>query len=250
MKGEKASPLRTLTGIEGLDAMLGGGIPKGRIIVVCGGPGTGKTTLAMQYLINGVQKYNENGLYVSFDESMKKIFEEASYYGWRFEDFYHQGKIGFLDASTHIKSRKISIEKLVKAIEEEARKVKAERISIDTLAALTLLFPDIIERRIAILMLFEALTEIGATSLITDEIRDGPERTILLEEYLADGVIILRSSQVEQGKVRTIEVEKMRGTQIDDQIRPYLIQEDGIKVISERDIFSFAAELLAKKWKK
>ncbi|MEM2630114.1 MAG: ATPase domain-containing protein, partial [Candidatus Bathyarchaeia archaeon] len=66
-------------------------------------------------------------------------------------------------------------------------------------------------------------------------------------EYLADGVIILRSSQVEQGRVRTIEIEKMRGTQIDDQIRPYVIDEDGVKVISEKDIFSFAAEFLTRR---
>ncbi len=67
------------------------------------------------------------------------------------------------------------------------------------------------------------------------------------EEYLADGVIILQSSQVERGRVRIIEIEKMRGTIVDDQIRPYNIDENGVKVISEKDIFSFAAELLTKR---
>ncbi len=67
------------------------------------------------------------------------------------------------------------------------------------------------------------------------------------EEYLADGVIILQSSQVERGRVRIIEIEKMRGTIVDDQIRPYIIDENGVKVISEKDIFSFAAELLTKR---
>jgi circadian clock protein KaiC len=80
----KLKPQRTFTGIDGLDEMLGGGIPKGRILLICGGPGTGKTTIAMQYLINGVYKYSEKGLYISFDESMHQIFEEASYFGWEF----------------------------------------------------------------------------------------------------------------------------------------------------------------------
>lgn len=247
MSEGRASPSRTLTGIEGLDAMIGGGIPKGRIVVVCGGPGTGKTTLAMQYLVNGVQKFRENGLYVSFDESMERIFEEAGYYGWDLEGLYHKGEIAFLDVSDQIRNRKFSMEKLVKTIKDSAHKVKAERISVDPLAALTLFFPDLIERRTAILTLFEALAETGATSIVTDEVKGNSDRTILLEEYLADGVIILRSSQVERGRVRTIEIEKMRGTPIDDQIRPYIIESNGIKVISERDIFSFAAELLTRK---
>ncbi|MEM1587427.1 MAG: ATPase domain-containing protein [Candidatus Bathyarchaeia archaeon] len=247
MLKEKAKPLRTPTGIDGLDVMVGGGLPKGRIVLICGGPGTGKTTIAMQYIINGVYKYGENGLYVSFDESMEKIFEEAKYYGWDFKTPYQEGKISFLDLSTQVKSKKLSIDKLVNMIKDSASKVKAERISVDPLTALTLFFPDIIERRNAILMLFDALTETKATSIVTDEIREDSERAILLEEYLADGVIILRSSQVEQGRVRTIEIEKMRGTQIDDQIRPYVIDEDGVKVISEKDIFSFAAEFLTRR---
>ncbi|MEM2865327.1 MAG: ATPase domain-containing protein [Candidatus Bathyarchaeia archaeon] len=247
MGGGRASPPRTPTGIEGLDAMIKGGIPQGRIVVVCGGPGTGNTTLAMQYLVNGVQKFGENGLYVSFDESMEKIFEEASYYGWDLEGLHRRGEIGFLDLSSQIKGRGFSMEKLSKAIRDSAYKVKAERISVDPLAALTLSFPDMMERRTAILALFEALAETGATSIVTDEVRGDSDRAILLEEYLADGVIILRSSQVERGRVRTIEVEKMRGTPIDDQVRPYIIGDDGLEVISERDIFSFAAELLTRR---
>jgi KaiC/GvpD/RAD55 family RecA-like ATPase len=67
-----------------------------------------------------------------------------------------------------------------------------------------------------------------------------------LEAYLADGVIRLESSQIERGRIRTIVVEKMRGTVIDDQVRPYVIQQGGIKVFSEKDLFSFAASLFTK----
>ncbi|MEM2901310.1 MAG: ATPase domain-containing protein [Candidatus Bathyarchaeia archaeon] len=238
---------RTPTGIDGLDAMLSGGFPKGRTVLICGGPGTGKTTLSMQFLFYGYVKYKENGVFVSLDEPKERIFQEARCYGWDLRGLHEKGKIAFVEASPHT-SKKFSIEKLIQEIEEATRSVDAQRISLDPLTYLTLQYPDIISRRSAILALFKALIETEATCLITDEIRGGgEERTILVEEYLADGVIILQSSQVERRRVRTIEIEKMRGTPIDDQIRPYILDENGIKVISEKDIFTYAASLLMKK---
>jgi circadian clock protein KaiC len=238
---------RTKTGIEGLDTMIGGGIPAGRIVVVSGGPGTGKTTLAIQFLVNGVQKYGESGLYVSLDEPKERIFEYARYYGWDLDGPYEERKLAFLDASPYPGAEKADIKRLVQKIREEARSVKAKRISVDPLAALTIQYPDLIQRRGAILELFRGIYETGATCIITDEVRAGQSRAVLLEEYLADGVMILQSSQVDRWRVRTIEIEKMRGTRIDDQMRPYVLTENGFSVISEKDIFTFAAGLLMKK---
>ncbi|MEM2226445.1 MAG: ATPase domain-containing protein [Candidatus Bathyarchaeia archaeon] len=217
---------RTRTGIEGLDSMLGGGIPSGRIVIVSGGPGAGKTTLAIQFLVNGIQRYGENGLYVSLDEPRERIFEYAEYYGWDLEEPYREGKL---------------------VMKAKALSAKAKRISVDPLVALTIQYPDPVQRRWAILELFKSLRETGATSIITNEVGSGQNRAVLLEEYLADGVIILRSSQVDRWRVRTIEIEKMRGTMIDEQMRPYIINEKGLSVISEKDIFTFAAGLLMKK---
>jgi len=238
---------RTKTGIEGLDSMLGGGIPTGRIVMVAGGPGAGKTTLAIQFLANGIRMYGENGLFVSLDEPMERIFEYAGYYGWDLEGPYRDGRLAFLDASPYTMAEKVDLKKLVQMIKDRARSSKAKRISIDPLAALTIQYLDPIQRRGAILELFKGLRETGATCIITNEVRFGQNRSVLLEEYLADGVIILQSSQVDRWRIRTIEVEKMRGTAIDDQMRPYVITENGFSVISEKDIFTFAAGLLMKK---
>ena len=238
---------RTKTGVEGLDAMMGGGIPAGRIVVVLGGPGSGKTTLAIQFLANGIQKYGENGLFVSLDEPRERILEYAGYYGWDLKGPYEEGKLAFLDASPYAKSEKVDMKRLVQRVKEEAHSVKAKRISVDTLAALTIQYPDPIQRRRAISELFGGLYETGATCIITDEVRAAQGRAVLLEEYLADGVIILQSSQVDRWRVRTIEIEKMRGTAIDDQMRPYVLTENGFSVISEKDIFTFAAGLLMKR---
>jgi circadian clock protein KaiC len=243
----KAEVPRTPTGIEGLDSMIGGGIPRGRVVLVSGGPGTGKTTLAIQYLINGVLKYHENGIFVSLDEPEEKIFQEASYRGWDLRRLCHEKKIAFIDGKSYATGHKVQRFVLGQTISDTVRSMNAKRISVDTLARLTLQYPDRIQRSEVVLELFEAVQATGSTTLVTHEIKENPERAVLLEEYLADGVIILQSSQVEQRRVRTIDVEKMRGTRIDDQLRPYVLEDDGIQVLSDKDIFAYAAKLLIKK---
>nr|MDO8133851.1 ATPase domain-containing protein [Candidatus Njordarchaeum guaymaensis] len=127
------------------------------------------------------------------------------------------------------------------------RSINCKRISVDTLAALTLQFPDVIQRREVVLELFEAASTGGATSIITDEIRESETKPIMLEEYLADGLVVLRSSQVERKQIRIVEVEKIKASAIDDQIRPYILDRDGFSVLSDRDIFTYAAGFLLKK---
>ena len=243
----KAAVARTPTGIEGLDAMLSGGIPRGRVVLVSGGPGTGKTTLATQYLVNGVFMHKENGIFVSLDESQQKIFEDAGRYGWDLEKLCNENKMAFIDGSPYTRGHKVQRFKLGQEIRDTADAIHAERISVDTLAALTLQYPDVIQRREIIVELFETVADTGATTIITDEMREGHSRSILLEEYLADGVIILQSSQVERRRIRTIDVEKMRGTAIDDQIRPYVLDENGLSVVADKDIFTYAAKFLLKR---
>jgi len=243
----KAAVPRTPTGIEGLDAMLGGGIPRGRVVLVSGGPGTGKTTLATQYLVNGILKHEENGIFVSLDESQKQIFEDTKNYGWDLEKFCNEKRMAFIDGSPYTRGHKVQRFKLGQEVRDTADAINAKRISVDTLAALTLQYPDAVQRREIIVELFETVSDTGATSIITDEMREAHSRSILLEEYLADGVIVLQSSQVERTRIRTIDVEKMRGTAIDNQIRPYLLDENGFSVISDKDIFTYAAKFLLKR---
>lgn len=250
-KARATSPIRniamnrTLTGIEGLDAMIGGGVPKGRVVLVCGGPGTGKTTMSLQFLVNGFMKFGENGLFISLDEPMNKLLEDTSGLDWNLKELIDNGKIGIIETPT-LNGGKFSVEELFEKIRDAAGKLHAQRIALDPLTYVSIHYPDIVARRRVILSLFGALTATGATCLVTNEIRGEFEKVILLEEYLADGVLRLQSSQIDRGRVRTLEVDKMRGTIIDDQIRPYTIENSGLRVISDRDVFSYAASILSK----
>jgi len=235
---------RVPTGIDGLDSMISGGITAGRVVLVCGGPGTGKTTVSLQFLVNGCLKYSERGLFVSLDEPLRKVLTHTGSLGWNLQQLMDKRMIGFIEAPRQ-ENRRFSIDQLIDAVTKKANELGVQRISLDPLTYVSIHYPDIVARRSALLRLFDALSDIGATCLVTNEIRAESGGATLLEEYLADGVIRLRSSQIERWKVRTIEVEKMRGTSIDDQIRPYTIGKDGISVISEKDIFSYAASLFA-----
>src|SRR5436853_5668136 len=96
---DRSANSRTPTGIPGLDKLLTGGLPKNRTILLSGGPGTGKTILSSQYLVNGIWDYEESGVYVSLDENKQHIFEEMLDFGWDFADLENNKKLIFLEAS-------------------------------------------------------------------------------------------------------------------------------------------------------
>ena len=73
------------TGIQGLDKLVSGGFPEGRIILVVGGPGTGKTILASQFLYKGIYDFNENGVFISLDETKSHFYKEMQSFGWDFK---------------------------------------------------------------------------------------------------------------------------------------------------------------------
>ena len=243
---------RTRTGISGLDEVLSGGIPRGRVVLVMGGPGTGKTILSTQFLVKGAEVYGDNSIFVSLDENREHYYTEMKKFGWDLAKLEKEKKFAFVDASPirnipgEVKIGKMTIGKkefsmlsLVEAIRATVKAIDARRIVIDPIASLVFLYPDIVQRRNALLDLMEALVGTGATCLISSELRRiGIERrAVQLEEYLAHGVIILQSLQVGRSLVRVIQVEKMRETTIDTQAHPYKIGETGIEIFAKESVF-------------
>jgi len=242
---------RTLTGIPGLDEILGGGIPQGRVVLLVGGPGAGKTILATQFLVNGAKDYGEKSAFVSLDESKQHYCSEMAKFGWDIAKLEQERKFAFVDASPirtipgEVKIGKMTIGKkdfsllsLIEGIKSGVKTIDATRIVIDPIASLVFQFPDVIQRRNAVLDLVEALVETGGTCMLTTELRiPGLERAVQLEEYLAHGVIVLQTVQVGRSIIRSLQVEKMRETAIDMQPRPYRITQSGIEVFPKESIY-------------
>ena len=189
------------------------------------------------------------------DESKTHFYREMITFGWNLEELEKQRKFTFLDASPirhipgEVKIGKLTIGKrdfsmisLIEGIKSSAQTLDARRIVVDPIASLVFQYPDVVQRRTAILDLIEALIGTGATSILTLELRaagltSGLERSVQLEEYLAHGVIVLLTIQVGRSLIRAVQVEKMRETLIDTQPRPYKIGDNGIEVFPRESVF-------------
>lgn len=241
----KRAIARTPTGIQGLDELLGGGFPQGRVLLVLGEPGAGKTILCSQFLANGINKFGENALFVSMEEGKSHYDREMSQFGWDFSSAEKDGKFNFVDASPirtvpgEVRIGKLTIGRqdfslisLLEVIRSNAKTIDARRIVVDPVSLLIFQYSDETQRRKALLDMVEALAETGATCLLSSELhRVGLKgRTLQIEEYLVHGVILMQTIQTGKALERIIQVEKMRETQIDRQPRPYQITEKGIEV--------------------
>jgi KaiC/GvpD/RAD55 family RecA-like ATPase len=244
------------TGIQGLDELIGGGLPKGRVILVIGGPGTGKTIFATQFLYSGIKEHNENGIFVSLDESKNHFFSEMQQFGWDFKKAEDNRKFAFIDATRisrvamlkeklykeetrSLKGKQLSIDQLIEELQAKINGVDAKRVVVDTLAALFYRFPDPIERRTAVVDLIESLSDLPVTSMIATELSHlGVERDALEEEYLVHGVIMMQTLFSGGTTTRAIQVEKMRGAKVIPSLVPYSIDRNGIEIYPNMPLFA------------
>lgn len=246
------------TGIPGLNELIGGGFPEGRVILLVGGPGSGKTIFSSQFLYKGISEFNENAIFVSLDESKKHFFAEMNNFGWDFKKAEEENKFVFIDATRMSRSAALSakmagdeernslrfkqlpIDRLVETVESEIQRINAKRLVVDTLATLFQRFPDQIERRIALVDLFESLAELEITTILTSELgRISLEsRDVSVEEYLAHGVILTQTLFSNGVTSRALQVEKMRGVSVNPNIVPYTIDRNGIEIFPEITLFS------------
>jgi KaiC/GvpD/RAD55 family RecA-like ATPase len=255
LKGEVALTGNVATGIQGLDELISGGFPEGRIILVVGGPGAGKTILASQFLYKGIYEHNENGVLVSLDEGKNHFFSEMQNFGWDFKKAQEEGKFVFIDATrisriailkekmykqetSSLRGKQLPIDKLVEEIQAKIQQIDAKRVALDTLAALFYRFPDSIERRTAMVDLIESLSDLGITTIITTELRNlSLERNVLDQEYLVHGVVMMQTLFSKGVTTRAIQVEKMRGTNVNPNLVPYTIDRNGIEVFPNMALF-------------
>jgi len=255
------------SGIPGLDELVGGGFPEGRVILVIGGPGTGKTIMCGQFLYKGIYEHEESGVFVSLDESKDHFYSEMQGFGWDFRKAEEEGKFAFIDATrmsrlaileekldkeesrsstARLRGKQLPIDELLKDLQVKTYHTKikrhgfarAKRVAVDTLAALYYRFPDPVERRTAVVDLIESLADLGVTSLVTTELGYlGLERNVLEEEFLVHGVIMMQTLFSGGTTTRAIQVEKMREAKVNPSLVPYSIDQNGIEIFPNMPLF-------------
>lgn len=222
---------RVKTGIEGLDEMLEGGLPKGHTVVIMGSFGTGKTTFGLQFLTQGL-KQGEKGIYISLEEDDRSIMEDALAFGWDLKPHVEAKRLVIVkleptDAKTTIMRVKSELPEFIKSF-------GATRIVFDSVSLLNMLFDSEHDKRVNLFNLSQLVKRTGATCLMTAEVNDeNPLATRDgLVEYVADGVIALRYVEVKEKNemILTLRVIKMRRIKHSRRITPYSIGQKGLEV--------------------
>jgi circadian clock protein KaiC len=220
---------RVKTGIEGLDQLLYGGFLRGDAVVVAGAPGTGKTSLGMQYLYHGATDYKEPGLFITFEEFPERIYRDAENFGWDFRGLEDQGKLKVLFTSPEVLQQDIIRDQGI--VQEMIAEIGATRVVVDSISNLENFVDDSRQFREAVYGLVNALKAQSLTALLTRELREGEETGTGPEEFVADGLIYLTRAYVGNQRMRFLEVTKSRGTPHVAMPGLYFLGQGGIHLV-------------------
>jgi circadian clock protein KaiC len=224
---------RVTTGIKGLDGMLGGGFLRDTANLVEGAPGTGKTTLGMQFIYNGIVQANEPGLIITFEEFPKQYYRDAAAFGWDFYDLEKKGLLKIIMTSPEVS--RMDIESVGGMIETYIAQMGARRVVVDSMTHFGRLTEDAIELRGIEFNFINALKREGLTSILT---RESP---VLLGEapqddnlgFVVDSYLMLRYVEIESAIRKALLVLKMRGSDHAKDIRQFDVTEHGFEVQSK-----------------
>ena len=233
MKGATKAP----TGIAGFDEITAGGLPRGRTTLLVGGSGSGKTVLALHFLVHGARHCREPGIFVAFEESSRRIVANAVSFGWPLAALQPR-KLHFVDAQPLpglIQSGNFDLCGMLAVLDAQARKMKARRIVFDALDVVLALLPNLATRRREIYRLHEWLLGKGLTGLITsksgaDETSPASEQPYGFMQFMVDCTVILNHSVVLGVSQRNLRVQKYRGSTFDEDEMPFLIGRAGLEV--------------------
>jgi circadian clock protein KaiC len=223
------------TSIQGLDEITGGGLPKGRPTLVCGGAGCGKTLFAMEFLVRGATQYNEPGVFISFEETEKELTANVASLGFDLDNLVKRKKIWL--EHIHVirgeieQSGEYDLEGLFIRIHHAVESIGAKRVVLDTIETLFTGLPNPHILRSELQRLLHWLKRKGVTTIITAERGEGTLTRQGLEEYVSDCVILLDHRVNDQSSIRRLRIVKYRGSTHGTNEYPFLIDEDGFSVL-------------------
>ncbi len=234
---------RIKTGIPGFDEILNGGIPKRNVVLLSGGPGTGKSIFGQQYLWNGLQK-GEPGVLVTLEEHPVQVRINMKQFGWDVRKYENEGLFAIVDAFTagigeaakrerYVVRDPSDIGLLIDILREAIRDTGAQRVVVDSVSTLYLTKPSV--ARHVVLQLKKVLSGMGTTSILVSQVSvtergfGGPG-----VEHAADGIVRLDLDEINGELIRSLIVWKMRGTSHSMRRHPFEITDKGIVVYPDR----------------
>ncbi len=236
------SQARVSTGIPKLDEMLHGGLLPGSITLLRGAPGTGKTSLAMQFLLHGATQANEPGLMISFEEFPTSLYRDATSLGWDLEPLEREKKLHLMFTSPEVFIAGLEIPE--SPLNRLLREQDIRRVVLDSVTHFNRLTADHHELRQIYTRVVNGLRREGVTSMLLGEERRSQatraEKGGL--SFTVDAIILLRYVEVESSIQRAIVVLKMRGSDHTKEIRRYEIRKGGLAI---GDAFSDRQGLLS-----
>jgi len=228
---------RVLTGIPGLDELLGGGFERQSTNLVMGGAGCGKTTFVTQFLYNGATQYDEPGVILSFDESTDSVLRHMQKYGFDFKTLSEKNMFATINYRPH------EVKKLIEEggglILDTISSLGAKRLVIDPITPYLMLFESGYQAREAQITFFELLKKWKCTTLLSAQ-GTFAKKTKASDgiEYLADSVILMHHPRSQTSRYRALEVVKMRGGKAIEKLCPFEIVDGlGIKIYPKETVF-------------
>ncbi len=224
------SQARVKTGVPGLDEMLRGGFLPGSAVLVRGAPGTGKTSLGMQFLIHGATREGETGLLISFEEFPASLYRDAASLGWELEPLEREGKLHILFTSPKVFLT--GLEMPDSPLNRLLREGDVRRVVLDSISHFNRLTADPLELRHIYTRVINGLRREEVTSLLLGEEtrRDATRTDRGGLSFVVDTVLLLRYVEVESAIERAIVVLKMRGSDHAKEIRRYEIRRGGLVI--------------------
>lgn len=225
---------RIKSGVPGLDEMLGGGFLTQSANLVEGAPGTGKSTLGMQFIYNGITQFKQPGLILTFEEFPQQYYDDAASFGWDLRALEQSNQLRVIMTSPEVS--RADLERVDGRIQSMIQEINAKRILVDSLSHFDRLSTDTVARRSLLFSFINSLKREGLTSMLTRESTTligemaGAEEDVA---FVVDSYLLLRYVEIESAIRKALLVLKFRGGDHAKDIRQFEITRTGLEVRSK-----------------
>ena len=226
---------KTETCIDGFDEITDGGIPRGRVTLVLGSPGAGKTVFALETLVNGARNHREPGIFIAFEENSRQIIANAGTFGWDLSALERE-RLFFLDAHlspTVVQAGQFDLAGMLAGVGAKAKEMNATRVVLDGIDVLLTLLDDPGAERREMYRIYEWLQAENLTGIITGKSGEADRTTAeryAFMQFMVDCVVLLHHRLSDRVSIRTLRIMKYRGSAFSENEFPLVIGHDGIHV--------------------